>query len=316
MNNTLSKVFFRPIAPIAADALADERKNWFAFVARLHKNRTIHTMLGSLAIVGLYSGGLVYLIKFHLMSNFSITVSLHSLLGITLGLLLVIRTNTAYDRWWEGRRLVGALVNTSRNFALKLCTFIPKTETILLQDFAALISSYAIALREHLRNGVQVEELKDLSQEIHEELKRAHHVPNAIAQKLYEEVNTMRKNGVISAEDLFLLDKQLEAFTDIIGGCERIKRSPMPMAYSMHLKTFILIFILTLPLGLIQDYGFLSVPATMLVFYAMAGLELIGEEIEDPFGQDENDIPMDTITNIIRHNVFEILVPNLVQSKA
>ncbi len=285
-------------------------KNWFVFLARLHKNTTLFTMLFSTLLVGVYSGVVWYLFEYVIHENFRLNMSVHTILGTTLGLLLVIRSNTAYERWWEGRRLVGGLVNNTRNLALKLSAILDPNDEPVRRKLATLISNYVFALKEHLRKGVIYQQLEGFSDQVILLLKASYHVPNRICTLLMEEINTLYRLRQLNDMQMILLDKQLEALTDLTGGCERIKKSPLPLAYAMHLKLFILVFVLTLPFSLSHDFDFLTIPAVMLIFYAMAGMELIGEEIEDPFGNDENDIPMDDICATIRSNVFEILLLN------
>ena len=99
---------------------------------------------------------------------------------------------------------------------------------------------------------------------------------------------------------------QVKELTDIVGKCERIKKTPIPYSYSIFLKKFIFIYTLTLPLGLATTFFFWSVPISMFVLYILASLELLAEEIENPFGEDTNDLPVDEICNTIKANVHEI----------
>lgn len=288
-----------------------KQKNWFGFISTLGKNSTLKVMLLSTITVGLYVS-ILLLLSEHLIDDFKITTTVHSILGITLGLMLVIRTNTANDRWWEGRKLVGGMVNSSRNLALKLSTLLDVTDKVTRERFAHIISNYAFALKEHLREGVDFKEIEGFDKDTIDKLHRLFHIPNGIAEMLMIEINKLYKNKQIDGYQLINMDKQAESFTDIVGACERIKRSPLPIVYGTHLKLFIFVYVLTLPFGLIHELHYFTIPAVMLVFYAMAGIEIIGEEIEDPFGMDENDIPMDAICITIRNNVFEILVDNQV----
>jgi putative membrane protein len=105
------------------------------------------------------------------------------------------------------------------------------------------------------------------------------------------------------------LDKELKEFTDIIGACERIKGTPIPYSYSMFLKKFIFIYIVTLPFGFVTLSGYLTVPIVVLISYVILSVELIAEEIEDPFGRDVNDLPTDDLAVKIKDNVREILLP-------
>src|SRR5688500_8552389 len=135
---------------------------------------------------------------------------MHSLLGIVLGLFLVFRTNSAYDRWWEGRRLWGGLVNSTRNFALKLNAYLSKEDHEEREWFATMIPNFVYAMKEHLRNGVQFAELEPVSPQFNEELKKYKHKPNKISAMLYEKVNSLYKKGVFTGDQHINLDKELK----------------------------------------------------------------------------------------------------------
>jgi len=273
----------------------------------LFNSKTIFRLLPGLILVGSYVALLIFI-----QANFpgiqvKIPTSIHSLLGIVLGLLLVFRTNTAYERWWEGRRLLGQLVNSSRNLAIKFNTFLGKGNVATKQYLGKLIANYAFAMKEHLREGVIWEELEETECPTMLDLKNYIHVPNRIAGLIYEEANSLCIMGEFTNEQMLILEKQLEVFTDVAGACERIKKTPIPLAYSEHLKKFIFLFILILPMGFIHELKYMAIPVVMIIYYAFVGLQLIGEEIEDPFGNDANDLPTDQICETVRSSVCEIL---------
>ena len=280
---------------------------WGSFVFLLFNSKTIFRLLPGLILVGSY-----VLLLIFIQANFpglqvKIPTSIHSLLGIVLGLLLVFRTNTAYERWWEGRRLLGQLVNSSRNLAIKFNTFLGKGNVATKQYLGKLIANYAFAMKEHLREGVIWEELEETECPTILDLKNYIHVPNRIAGLIYEEANSLYIMGKFTNEQMLILDKQLEVFTDVAGACERIKKTPIPLAYSEHLKKFIFLFILILPMGFIHELKYMAIPVVMIIYYAFVGLQLIGEEIEDPFGNDANDLPTDQICETVRSSIYEIL---------
>ncbi|MCE3007374.1 MAG: hypothetical protein LW884_03380 [Bacteroidetes bacterium] len=304
MPTQLNKMIRKPL-----DVALNEERNWFFFVRRIPLTRLFRQMAPSMLVIGAYTFGIIYLQNAYIQFQFTISPTVHSLLGITLGLLLVIRTNTAYDRFWEGRKLAGALVNASRNLAMKLSALVPQASVQERQQVAALISSFAYCLKEHLRYGTSLEELTDLSEQQRAALQQRSHRPNQLAHWLYQEVWKLRAVHLLETDQMLILDKQLEQLTDITGGCERILHTPLPAAYKLHLKIFIFLYIITLPFSLMNDLIYFTVPIIMIVFYAMVGLEMIAEEIENPFGADEHDIPMDEICADIRTDVQEILLP-------
>jgi ion channel-forming bestrophin family protein len=286
-------------------------KVWFSHVFHAYSRAVMRTLTPALIFMALFSTALCYLLldvlRFH-ESDFHTTISMHSLLGIVLGLFLVFRTNSAYDRWWEGRKLWGSFVNNTRNLAFKLNSSLEPGDKENRRWFAIMISNVVIALKEHLRNGAKPEHIELTDELLTEKLKKAKHIPNLISSMLYDRVTSLYKNQLISGDQLFLIDKELKEFSDIIGACERIKNTPIPYSYTMYIKQFIFIYIITLPFAFVTTSGYITVPIVMLVTFVLLSVELIAEEIEDPFGKDINDLPTDELSVKIKDNVREILL--------
>lgn len=282
-------------------------KLWFSITFRFQKSDMLRKLFWELVIVALYAGIISYLLieVFHeKKENFDPT-SVHSVLGFVLSLLLVFRTNGAYDRWWEGRKQWGSLVNSSRNLMTKISTLSISIEE--KENFQQLISAYAVAAKEHLRKGVNIADLA-IADKYLETIQERNHIPNAIIQLIYLELNNLRKNKVISDVDLLNMDGDLTTFSDVIGACERIKKTPIPYSYNVFLKQFILVFIASLPFSFIMHFDYWAIPITLVIFYVFVSLELIAEEIEDPFGKDDNDLPLDDIAQTIANNTKELIV--------
>ena len=286
-------------------------KVWFSMVFHSYSATVMRTLMPSLIFMGFFSTGLCYvlldILRFH-ESDFSTTIAMHSLLGVVLGLFLVFRTNSAYDRWWEGRKLWGNLVNNSRNLAHKLNACLENTDFENRQWFAEMISNFAISVKEHLRHGAKVSDLDITDKTFYSRLSGVKHIPNRLSSMLYERVNDLYKGKVISGDHFFIIDKELKEFSDILGGCERIKSTPIPYSYTMYLKQFIFIYVITLPLAFVTTSGYITVPIVMLITFVLLSVELIAEEIEDPFGRDINDLPTDDLSEKIKDNVREILL--------
>jgi putative membrane protein len=233
---------------------------------------------------------------------------MHSLLGIVLGLFLVFRTNSSYDRWWEGRKLWGSMVNNTRNLAHKLNAFLDATDMDNRTWFARMIPNFVFSVKEHLRKGVLLSELEVVDDGFIHSLNNVNHVPNRLSSMMYVRVNSLYKTDKISGDQLFLVDKELKEFSDILGACERIKNTPIPYNYSMYIKQFMFIYLITLPMAFVTTSGYITVPIVTLVTFVLLSVELIAEEIEDPFGRDINDLPTDELAEKISGNVREILL--------
>jgi putative membrane protein len=133
------------------------------------------------------------------------------------------------------------------------------------------------------------------------------HLPNQVAGLMLKRVQELYRKNVITGDQLITLNAELLSFTDICGACERIKNTPIPYSYSVFIKKFIFIYVITLPIGFVFNMGYLVIPVVAFIFYVLASLELIAEEIEDPFGGDANDVPTEKIADNIRIHVNEIL---------
>jgi putative membrane protein len=281
-------------------------KDWITFIFKFHKSDTFRQLIPLMIFIGFYSGIICFLemdyFKLEETSHVKGISIMHTTVGFVLSLLLAYRTNTAYDRWWEGRKLWGALVNNSRNLAIKL--------SIILQEekdrhfFRRLIPGYASILQKHLTNE---ESAKALFEDLDLEMDHQKHRPNQIAKMIFQKVNDLYTSEKITGDQLIILNSELQSFTDVCGACERIKNTPIPYSYSAFIKKFIFFYIMTLPFSFAFTLGYYVIPVVIFIFYVLASLELIAEEIEDPFGLDENDLPIAKIASNIKKHVEELL---------
>ena len=213
-------------------------KEWISFIFQVSKADTIRKLFPMLLIIGAQSGGIGYLeLEYWDLpedSNVKNISVMHSMLGFVISLLLAYRTNTAYDRWWEGRRMWGGLVNSSRNLAIKL--------SVILKDesdrtyFRKMIPSYASILQKHLTDSDTAKQLFD---DVDLEIDHHKHRPNQVAKILFHKVNDLYASKKITGDQLIILNNELQSFTDICGACERIKNTPIPYSYSAFIKKFI-----------------------------------------------------------------------------
>jgi putative membrane protein len=286
-------------------------KTWFSLIFHAYSRQVMKTLTPTLLFMTLYSTACCFvmldLLKLH-EADFQPTIAMHSLLGIVLGLFLVFRTNTAYDRWWEGRKLWGGLVNSTRNFALKLSAYIGGNSSADREWFSKMIPNFAYAMKESLRTDSVLNELESTGDNFLEDLKKYKHKPNYISSLLYRKTNALYKDGKITGDQLINLDKELKDFIDIVGACERIRNTPIPYSYMMYVKKFIFIYIITLPFAFVTQSGYMTIIIVVLITFVLISVELIAEEIEDPFGRDLNDLPTDELCVKIKDNIREILL--------
>ncbi|MFD1256708.1 bestrophin family protein [Mucilaginibacter terrae] len=274
-------------------------KDWFTFLFRFHKSDTLRELFPLLIGIGIYGALITWLLLdyIHVPDSSVIhkTNVVHTTLGFVLSLLLAFRINSAYDRWWEGRKLWGSLVNNSRNLAIK----VKHLGTAADVDFYNKhIPLYAQVLKDHLRETIQND--YDAKVDI------TKHVPNQVASLMIERSYHLN-DGKLNTGELMSINAELMSFTDICGACERIKNTPIPYNYGVFIKKFIFFFVMSLPLTWAFELHYYIIPIIAFVLYVLASIELIAEEIENPFGFDENDLPLDLIAGNIKKHINEIL---------
>ncbi len=273
------------------------------FVLARFKGYLFRILAKQILAVGLITLGLVLIHKYTSV-KFSDSLSLPGLLGAALGVLLVFRNNTAYDRWWEARKVLGALVNTSRNFALQTHSLIIDSDD--KKSLSNLIQAFPFALKEHLRDGVLMEEIAFTKKEDFELINSKKHKPASIVNLMVAYLTKFKNNKLLSEMEYFQLVTRTNELIDILGKCERIKNTPMPDAHTYLLKVYLFAYAITMPFGFIATLGYWSILAVILIYYVSMSIVIISEEIEEPFGKDPNDLPVDAIAKNIKKNVIEI----------
>ncbi|HEY9876146.1 MAG TPA: bestrophin family ion channel [Candidatus Obscuribacterales bacterium] len=285
-----------------------EKLHWFK-VALMVKGSVIPSILNRVILCGGF--GLLISILFYLKlpvywQNLESVVP-----SIVLGLLLVFRTNTAYERFWEGRKLWGTLVNNVRNLARLIWVAIDEQEP---EDRAKkeatlrLLIAFAVATKLHLRSQAINSELEMLmSPSRYFKLKTMNNPPLEIAFWIGDYLQQQYKRNCINLYQMNALNDVLNSMVDVLGGCERILKTPMPMAYAIHLKQMLLIYCLLLPFQLVHDLSWATGPIVALISFTLFGIEEIGVEIENPFGHDANDLPLDAICATMRRNIEDLI---------
>lgn len=279
-------------------------KSWWKLIFMFHRSDTFRMLFPAMLGVAAYTAVVAYLEEDVFHTHFKNATIVHSLVGFVLSLLLVFRTNTAYERWWEGRKIWGAIVNNSRNLALKLSTLVEDKPT--RHRLRALITNQVMAMKWHLRKGFNPDDFEDTDRYTIASFQQKKHLPNAVMQAVYQEIAELHRTNQISGEQLLYLNAELQSFTDNIGACERILNTPIPYSYSMFLKKVIFLYTFTMPIGFVSEFGYWATAIIPLVFYIFASIEVLAEEIEDPFGKDTNDLPLNRMSNTIRDNLKEI----------
>lgn len=285
----------------------NSRLTWFR-VAFRYKGSVIPEILPRVILCGLF--GLLVYILFHLKLIIDFPTLGILIPNLVLGLLLVFRTNTAYERYWEGRKAWGSIITNIRNLGRQILVTIqnhqPEPEKIKALH---LLAAFAIASKLHLRHepissSTELEPL--LSSYQYQKLQTMNHPPLHIMFWLSQYLQTSYKQQYLNIYQLNSLNILVNNLVESIGACERIQNTPIPLAYAIHLKQLLLIYCLSLPFQMVGQIGFLTPIVVSLISFTLLGIEEIGIQIEDPFGRDANDLPLDLICNNILRNLKDL----------
>ncbi len=227
--------------------------------------------------------------------------SMHAAFTLFLGVLLVFRTNAAYARWWEARTLWGALVNVSRNLAVKVNMLI-QVDSEELSSVRKMMLRFPRLLRDHLRRKSVEPDDEFLTPDV----ACLPHVPSELVERMYQIFGRWKQSGKIDGESLRLLDLESRELLNICGGCERIRNTRIVRSYRIFARQCVLLYLLTFPWGIADDFNWWTIPMTTIIAYFMLGLETVAEHVEEPFGLDEDDLDLDGLCNTITASVSQI----------
>ncbi|MBE9200761.1 MULTISPECIES: bestrophin family ion channel [unclassified Nodularia (in: cyanobacteria)] len=290
-----------------------KKTNWFKLVFQL-KGSVISAIY--IRVIGFGLFGFIISVLYYLKLPVSQPILGSVVPSIVLGLLLVFRTNTAYERFWEGRRLWGNLVNDARNMAWQIGAIMNDIEP---QDQAnriramRLVGALLVSCKLYLRLEPVNSELEALmSRSQYLQLKTINNPPLLIVSWIADYLQQQYKRGsdVLHYSHVIFMQTTVKSMMESLGHCERILRTPLPLAYSIHLKQLLLIYCLLLPFQLVKDLGWGTGLLVSLISFTLLGIEEIGMEIENPFGYDPNDLPLDDICNNTKSDIEEFIIFN------
>lgn len=227
--------------------------------------------------------------------------------GAFLGVLLVFRINSGYDRWWEARKLWGSIVNQTRNLAIIGLTY-SKAPLEWRESFKKWVLLIPHLMRRSLRGQEANEELmRVFGTEIVEESKNIKHLPVWNSTKISKLLNEARQKSWLDDFSFQRAERERAILIDDIGACERILKTPIPFIFVIKLKRFILLFLIFLPFALFPKLGAMAILVTLLVSYSLFSLDRMGYELQNPFDQSRlSHLPLTQICETIEMNVLEI----------
>jgi putative membrane protein len=267
-------------------------------------------VLPTTLVFGLFAT-LVYLLYLYVFPNLTLEIGPHEIAGALLGLLLVLRTNTGYDRWWEARKLWGGIVNQARNLALIGLTHGP-SDGRWREQFIRWTAAFAWAAKARLRRDSAAPELVLLLGE--KEAARVHaaeHTALCVALQI-DELLRQACRGENGMDRFAFLQAQREraGLVDHLGGCERILSTPLAKVYSITIRRFILFYLATLPFALLHKFEreWMEPLVTVVIAHPVLVLDQLGVELQQPFDtRSINHLPLDDICRKIEKDLMGLL---------
>jgi putative membrane protein len=239
-----------------------------------------------------------------------------TLIGLPLAIFLGFRNNAAYDRYWEGRKLWGEVVLKSRNFSRQCQSLIagpqPVTAQLGLTDVRVRMIyravAFAHALRLHLRDDASMADLQPLLSDAEwQRAAQASNKPDFLMQRMGDDLRECLQAGRIEPCLVVSIDATMSSLTGAAAACERIKSTPIPFSYTLLLHRTAYLYCFLLPFGLVDSIGFMTPFVVAIVAYTFFGLDALGDEIEEPFGLEANDLPLEAICRSLEINLRESL---------
>jgi ion channel-forming bestrophin family protein len=276
-----------------------ETRSWLGTLVHM-RGSVLPKLVPRIIVYSILGAGAAYL---HQRTGLSIPPVAHTLVGVALGLLLVFRTNASYDRFWEGRRLFGMLVNRCRDLVRQIVAYHGGDDAAGRRERETLVRHvnllYAL-IRQFLRRERDLAVLGALATDEERAVLEPVAVrPTVVVTWIARALGRAADAGRMTEQRLQLLDGNLTSFVDSWGGAERILKTPIPFAYAQAIKLFLVLFCLTVPFALVESMRWATPAAVAVLAFCLFGIEEIGIEIEDPFGHDPNDLPLDRIGETI-----------------
>jgi putative membrane protein len=278
-------------------------RTWLLHLVFFYREKVFRKLIPIMTVLAIYAIVIVYIDaysnRFEKLEMMNLG-QFHLIFSFILGIIISFRVNTTYARWWEGRVLWGNIVNNCRNLGMKFDNFAG------LQNYPHFFDCLRIlptVIKLHLRKG-----RKGITQELNSIgiIYEVEHPVVYLTNRMYGVINELRNQDKIRFEQYMAMDMHLVNLIDMTGGCERIANTPVPAAFAFFVKQALLFYSLIFPFGWVDKFGYFIIPMILMMVYVLLGLEILSEELENPFGTDDNDLPLDSLTTTIANNVTSI----------
>lgn len=284
-----------------------KKNTWFKMLFEW-RGSVLPQLLPRLLLLLLFSFSVVYFKPYLIEYNLHINPAIFTLFGIALAIFLGFRNSVSYDRFWEGRKLWGALLNDTRSLTRQSITLINDPDyDAKRQDFINLLTAFVYSLKHQLRETNPDQDLNRLlPKQLVEQLKDVQYKPIIILRELGIWVKNAKAENKIDSITQLAFEDNLNKLSDIVGGCERIASTPIPYTYSVLLHRTVYIYCFLLSFGFVETMGWITPFIIVFIAYTFVALEAIADELENPFGLQPNDLALDAMSQMIENTLLEL----------
>ncbi|WP_315053902.1 bestrophin family ion channel [Chryseobacterium indoltheticum] len=282
-----------------------QRTHWLKMLF-IWKGSVLKKIIAQLFIITIFSVAVYYFNGKIYDYKVKLNPTVFTLIGLALAIFMGFCNTASYDRFWEGRKLWGLLVIETRSLTRQILSFIPNVDKEEKQEIVKLISAFCWSLNYQLRDKTETKPIQHLlSEEQFRQIQGKKFIPNIILGFISDWLNEQNKKGNIDTIVLTSMNHQLNQFSNISGGCERIYNTPLPFAYSVLLHRTVYLYCFWLPFGLLDSLDWMMPLIVLLISYTFIALDAIIQEIAEPFGEEENDLALNSICRTIEFSIFE-----------
>ncbi|WP_099371268.1 bestrophin family protein [Sphingobacterium sp. 1.A.5] len=283
-----------------------KKENWFRMLFVWHGS-VLPQVLPRLILLTVLSIAVVYFHGTLLSYKVPLNPAPFTLFGFVLALFLGFRNSASYDRFWEGRKLWGSLLNVSRSLTRQVLTLNRNIDQESIKEFINLLSAFVYALNHQLRKTDSSDDLKEkLSSADYQLVINSKYKPALILNLIGDWVGKQKLKGNLDSIQQASIDQNLNTLSDVLGGCERIVSTPIPYSYQVLLHRTIYIYCFLLPFGLVDSLSWFTPFIVAFIAYTFVAFEAIADEIEEPFGQEANDLALNSMSVMIEESIKEL----------
>jgi ion channel-forming bestrophin family protein len=279
---------------------------WFAGLKGSWRAPTWRALFSSLILVSVYYSFL-YWLRHHIIDfEFHVPGFAVYMLGYVIALLFYFRLNNSYYRWNDGYKSLAYLRANMDAFTMKANAYLAGQREDQ-RYLSTMMKNFARAMRDIVRNFQDPNNMIEAERGMLEKLTNLYHLPSRINALLEERLNKLYQGNHLTRVQFLDLSRCIAKNAEHLSAAEALKGTPPPKPYIIHIRGFLISYMLMIPFGFTEEYSIWMLLFLIAFFFFYSGLEIVSEEVEDPFGFDQDDLPVEPLTTDIENRIDDII---------